>query len=141
MPKGRKRRRTGTSTRARGALNVVREAREKAKAALASLRKEIEETAARLKNLEAEERAFRSELFGGTGRGPGRPPKTERRAPAARARRRGKPKADRYFAKLANSFSLDDVRKLAGRRAGISLAQWTRAKRIKKVGDEYQKVS
>jgi hypothetical protein len=42
---------------------------------------------------------------------------------------------------LPNTFGLDEVRKLAGRKAGISLAQWSRAKRIRKVGEKYQKVS
>ena len=100
-----------------------------------------------LAKLVSEERIFKSELFGAAPvrkrRGPGRPRKAGRRGkPAgARARRRGTPQAEKYFQKLGKSFTLEDVRKLAGRRAGISIAQWSRAKRVRKVGNGYQKTA
>jgi hypothetical protein len=135
-------------------LAIVRQARTAASKALQSLRAEIKATTARLQELVEEERQFRSELFGAVrerlgmaggvrrGRPPGRPPgRPAGRRVAARPRRKGPPKADRYFSQLGNSFTLDDVRKLAGRAAGISLAQWSRAKRIKKTGKGYQKLA
>jgi hypothetical protein len=131
-----------------GALGFVRQAREAAKSALHSLRNEIRSTQVRLERLVAEERSFREELFGAVGRvlgrRPGRPRKAAARRPAParrRARRKGPPKAERFFVKLPNTFTLQDVRKVAGRAAGISLAQWSRAKRIRKSGDKYQKVA
>src|SRR5262249_56101347 len=87
---------------------------------------------------------LRLDLFG-TG-GPGRPRRggrplgTRRAAKRAKPRREGPPKADRYFAKLPGKFTIDDVRKLAGRATGVSLAQWARAKRIKKTASGYEKV-
>lgn len=130
-----------------GALGVVRQAREAAKAALGKLRQEIAATRALLENLLEEERIFKSDVFGGApglGRGPASSAKNG--APATRKRRKRRapkrlPRAEKFFEKLPSTFALDDVRKLAGRGAGISLAQWSRAKRIKKVGDKYQKVS
>jgi hypothetical protein len=129
-----------------GALSIVRQARAAAKNALESLRDEIRTTTAKLAKLVSEERSFKFELFGGSTRG--------RRAGAARGRkargggaarkrvrRRGTPQAEKYFQKLGNTFSLEDVRKLAGRKAGISLAQWSRAKRIRKSGKGYQKLA
>ena len=137
MPKRRRRK-----TVMAGALTVVRQARAAAKNALDSLREEIRLTAARLAKLVAEEKSFRLDLFGArtpAGRGPSR--KGRGAAPKARKRRKGTPRAERFFAKLGKTFSLEDVRKLAGRKAGISLAQWSRAKRIKKVGKGYQKLA
>ena len=142
MPRGKRKRRRATT-----ALAIVRKARAAAKSALESLRAEIRGTSAKLAQLISEERIFRSELFGGAvkrnRRGPGRPRKAARRGRPARtrARRRGAPQAEKFFKKLGNAFTLDDVRKLAGRRAGISLAQWSRAKRIRKSGKGYQKVA
>ena len=75
----------------------------------------------------AEERNFRSDLFG-TG-GPRRP------------RRKGPPKADAFFKKLPKVFTIDQVRKLAGRATGVSLAQWARAKKVKKTASGYEKVA
>jgi hypothetical protein len=130
-----------------GALTIVRQARAAAKSALDSLRSEIRLTTARLAKLVSEERIFKSELFGAAPvrkrRGPGRPRKAGRRGKPTRARARGRgtPQAEKYFQKLGKTFTLEDVRKLAGRRAGISLAQWSRAKRVRKVGDGYQKIA
>ena len=129
------------------AFTIVRQARAAAKSALDSLREEIRSTTARLAKLIAEERSFKFELFGGLGRrrraGAGRPRKAAGRGAAGRkrSRRRGTPQAEKFFEKLGKTFSLEDVRKLAGRRAGISLAQWSRAKRIRKVGKGYQKLA
>src|SRR5262245_38685948 len=143
MPK--RRRRTG---RIASALTIVRQARAAAKSALESLREEIRTTASKLSKLVAEEKSFRLDLFGAParrrgGRGPGRPRQARGKRPAAprRARRKGTPQAEKFFRKLGNTFSLEDVRKIAGRKAGISLAQWSRAKRIRKAGKGYQKVS
>jgi hypothetical protein len=142
MPKRRRRRRMTS------ALSIVRQARAAAKSALESLRNEISATTARLAKLISEEKSFRLELFGGATRGPGRgtgrraPKGTGRRGrPRKRAARRGTPLAEKYFAKLPSRFSLEDVRKLAGRKAGISLAQWSRAKRIRKSAKGYQKTA
>lgn len=136
-----KRRKRGP--RANRALTIVRQA----KSALDSLRQQIRNITNKLQTLQADEKSIIAALFGsstpGRGRrGPGRPPGTGRRGrkAAARPRRKGPPLAERYFAKLRSAFSLEDVRKLAGRRAGISLAQWSRAKRIRKVANGYQKV-
>jgi hypothetical protein len=131
-----------------GALDIVRKARDAARNALQSLRREIDATRGRLDALLAEERQFRQDLFGGSGgSGPGRRAARKAAAPAKpkRRRRRGParpktpPVADRYFEKLPGKFTLDDIRKLAGKRAPISLAQWSRAKRIRKTGAGYQK--
>jgi hypothetical protein len=129
------------------AFSIVRQARAAAKSALESLRNEIRATTARLAKLVSEEKSFRLELFGGSkpraARGGRRGPKSAARRgrPRTRAVRRGTPLAEKYFAKLGNTFSLDDVRKLAGRKAGISLAQWSRAKRIRKSAKGYQKTT
>jgi hypothetical protein len=141
MPRRRKR-----AGRVASALSIVRQARAAAKSALESLREEIRSTASRLAKLVAEERSFRSDLFGGAarrgGRRAGRPRKARSKRPAARrARRRGTPRAEKFFRKLGNTFTLEDVRKVAGRKAGISLAQWSRAKRIRKAGKGYQKIA
>jgi len=141
MPRGRKKRRARRG--GSGALSVVRAARVAAKNALASLREEIRQLTTKLENLVAEERSFKIDIFGSAPARRGRPPKQGRRGrpPKAAARRKGPPLAERYFKKLASSFTLDDVRKLAGRKAGISLAQWSRAKRIRKSGKGYTKVA
>jgi hypothetical protein len=95
----------------------------------------------------AEERNFRSDLFG-TG-GPGRPRgggkkvgrPAGRKAAARKPRRKGPPKADTFFKKLPKVFTIDQVRKLAGRATGVSLAQWARAKKVKKTASGYEKVA
>ena len=129
------------------ALSIVRQARVAAKSALESLRNEIRTTTARLAKLVSEERSFRLDLFGtpkpraARGARRGRKSVAGRGRPRKRAARRGTPLAEKYFAKLGNTFSLEDVRKLAGRKAGISLAQWSRAKRIRKSAKGYQKTA
>ncbi len=127
-------------------LGFVAQARAAASEAISSLRREIAATKKRLETLIAEERSFRLDLFG-TG-GPGRPRRGGKKvgrpagtkAVARKPRRKGPPKADQFFAKLPGKFTIDDVRKLAGKAAGISLAQWARAKKIKKTASGYQKV-
>jgi len=142
MPRRQRRR-----TRSSSALTIVRQARAAAKSALDSLRAEIKSTAVKLQKLISEERSFKFDLFGGgtRRRGPGRPRTAAGRGrpPKARrtARRKGPPRAERFFARLSRTFSLEDVRKVAGKKAGISLAQWSRAKRIKKTAKGYQKVA
>ena len=144
MPKRRRRRRRAV---AEGALSIVRQARAPAKSALDSLRSEIRQTTERLGKLVSEEKSFRLELFGGGTRGPAKGTGRRGRPPGRRGRprkvvaRRKTPLAEKYYAKLPSTFSLEDVRKLAGRKAGISLAQWSRAKRIKKSGKGYQKTA
>ena len=141
------RKKRGRRKVAAGALTIVRQARAAAKSALDSLRSEIRVTTAKLAKLVSEERIFKSELFGAAPtrkrRGPGRPRKAGGGGRPARAqtRRRGTPQAQKFFRKLGKSFTLEDVRKLAGRRAGISIAQWSRAKRVRKVGNGYQKIA
>src|SRR5262245_54237169 len=116
MPKRRKR--TG---RIAGALAIVRQARAAAKSALESLREEISNTTSKLAKLVAEEKSFRLDLFGTparrAGRGPGRPRKAPGKRPTAprRARRKGAPRAEKFFRKLGNTFTLEDVRKVRGR--------------------------
>lgn len=51
------------------------------------------------------------------------------------------PKAARFFAKLPNKFTIDDVRKVAEKATGVGLAQWTRAEKIKKTATGYKKVA
>jgi hypothetical protein len=140
MPKGRK-------SIVGNVLGFVAQARAAASEALSNLRREIAATRKHLETLIAEERSFRLDLFG-TGR-PGRPRgggekvarPAGRTAAARKPRRKGPPKADTFFAKLPGKFTIDDVRKLAGKAAGISLAQWARAKKIKKTATGYQKVA
>jgi hypothetical protein len=140
MPKGRK-------SVVDNVLGFVAQARAAASQALSNLRREIVATSKRLETLIAEERSFRLDLFG-TG-GPGRPRGVGKKVarPAGRTlaarkpRRKGPPKADAYFKKLPGKFTIDDVRKLAGKAAGISVAQWARAKKIKKTASGYQKVA
>ena len=132
-------------------LGMVTSARNLSKAALLQLRKEIGATRSRLEKLVGEERSFKLDLFGAGG--PGRPRAVSRspraRRPAgskatarkAKPRRKGPPKADTFFAKLPRKFTIDDARKVAGKATGISLAQWVRAKKVKKTADGYQKVA
>ncbi len=146
MPKGRRKQKVGIDI-----LGLVMKAREASRGALGHLRKEISAARNWLEKLIAEERSFRLDLFGSGG--PGRPrvvgksPKAGRaasgKAPARKAkpRRKGPPKADQFFAKLPSKFTIDDVRKLAGKATGVSLAQWARAKKVKKTADGYQKVA
>jgi hypothetical protein len=127
-------------------LGFVAQARAAASKALQGLQAEISATRKRLETLIAEERSFRLDLFGSGG--PGRPRGGGKKVgrPAGRAaaakqpRRKGPPKADAYFKKLPGKFTIDEVRKLAGKATGISLAQWARAKKIKKSATGYQKV-
>src|SRR3989442_2721354 len=106
-------------------LEFVAQARAAASKALQKLRAEINATRKRLETLIAEERSFRLDLFGTGGPGRprrvGRPPEKRTTATKARPRRKGPPKADSYFKKLPAKFSIDDVRKLAGRATGVSL--------------------
>jgi hypothetical protein len=140
MPKGRK-------SVVGSVLGLVAQARAAASKALSNLRSEIAATRKRLETLIAEERSFRLDLFGtggpgrprGGGKKPGRP--AGRTAAARKPRRKGPPKADAYFKELPAKFSVDDVRKLAGRATGVSLAQWARAKKIKKTARGYKKVA
>jgi hypothetical protein len=128
-------------------LGFVAQARAAASNALSNLRREIVATKKHLETLIAEERSFRLDLFG-TGR-PGRPrgggkkvaPPTGRKAGARKPRRKGPPKADAYFKKLPNKFTIDDVRKHAGKAAGVSLAQWARSKKVTKTASGYQKTA
>ena len=146
----RRRRRGGLQKLGADVLALVASARDASKAALQELRREISVTRRFLEKLMAEKRSFRSELFGGGGpgrpRGAGRPPKVGRppggvTAVRRAARRKGPPKADRYYKKLPSKFTIDHVRKLAGKAAGISLAQWARSKKIKKTASGYEKVA
>jgi hypothetical protein len=140
-------RRSGLQKLGADVLGLVASAREASRAALQELRREISVTRRFLEKLMAEERSFRSELFGGGG--PGRPRgggknvgrPAGRTAAGRKPRRKGPPKADQFFAKLPGKFTIDDVRRLAGKAAGISLAQWARAKKIKKTANGYQKVA
>ena len=121
-------------------LGMVTSARNLSKVALLQLRKEISAT-----------RSFKLDLFG-TG-SPGRPRATRKsrkagrpaggrtRARKVQPRRKGPPKADKFFAKLPRKFTIEDVRKLAGKATPISVAQWVRAERVKKTAEGYQKIA
>jgi hypothetical protein len=132
-------------------LSIVASAREASKAALQHLRKEISATKQLLERLVTEQRSFRLDLFGtgapGRPRGsaktrkPGRPAGRKAVARRAKPRRKGPPKADKFLAKLPNKFRIEDVRKIAGKASAISLAQWSRAKKVKKTAaGGYEKV-
>jgi hypothetical protein len=131
-------------------LGMVRSARNLSKTALLQLRKEISATRSRLENLVGEERTFKLDLFGTSGPGrprtvsnsprAGRPAGGKTTAGKTKPRRKGPPKADQFLARLPNKFTIDDVRKIAGKATPISLAQWARAKRVKKTANGYQKV-
>lgn len=144
MPKGkratvgrpRSRRRPGRHP----VLELVRSARQQASRALEGLRREIAATRSRLEDLLKEERDFVVEVSGrAVSAVRGVMPQLRRRKPG-QPKRRGPAKADRFFAKLPGKFTLEDARKVAGRLTGISLAQWSRAKKIRKVGNGYAKV-
>ena len=132
-------------------LSMVTSAREASKAALQQLRKEIAAARRQLEKLVTEERSFRLDLFGPGGPGrPGGTAKPRKRGPAAgkktparraKPRRKGPAKADKFLAKLPAKFTIDDVRKVAGKAAPISLAQWARSKKVKKTAGGYQKVA
>jgi hypothetical protein len=146
----RRRRRSRLQKLAVDVLGLVKSARDASRSALQHLRNEISVTRTKLEELVTEERSFKLDLFG-TG-APGRPRgggKSRKPRPAgtkaadrrAKPIRKGPAKADKYLAKLPAKFTIDDVRKLAGKAAPISLAQWSRAKKVKKTGDGYQKIS
>jgi hypothetical protein len=132
-------------------LSMVASARDASKAALQQLRKEISATRTMLERLVSEQRSFKLDLFG-TG-GPGRPrgagKSRKRGRPAgrkvvarrAKPRRKGPAKADKYLAKLPAKFTIDDVRKVAGKASAISLAQWARSKKVRKTATGYQKAA
>jgi hypothetical protein len=139
-------RRSGLQKLGADVLGLVASAREASRAALQELRREISVTRRFLEKLMAEERSFRSELFGGVGAGRPRGGGKKVGRPAGgtaatrKPRRKGPPKADTYFKKLPKAFTIDHVRKLAGKASAISLAQWARAKKIKKTASGYEKV-
>jgi hypothetical protein len=151
MPKGKRKRaraktvpqskpRRRRRKRAGGVLFVVRAARRDAAQALQKLREEIAEKRKALDHLVAEERSFIADISGRVvAAARSFVPGTRRRR--ARPVKRGPAKADRFFAKLPKAFTLDDVRKVAGRLSGVSLAQWSRAKKIQKTGSGYAKTA
>jgi len=132
-------------------LSLVSRAREASKSALQQLRKEIGAVKRQLEKLITEERGFKLDLFGTGARGrPRGASKSGKRgrlagrktvARRAKPRRKGPAKADKFLAKLPRTFTIDDVRKVAGKAAPISLAQWARAKKIKKAAGGYEKVA
>jgi hypothetical protein len=147
----RRRRRSRLQRLGADVLSMVKSARDASRSALQHLRNEISATRTKLEELVTEERSFKLDLFG-TG-GPGRPrgagESRKRGRPAGRKavarktqpRRKGPAKADNFLAKLPAKFTIDDVRKVAGKAAPISLAQWSRAKKVRKTADGYQKVA
>ena len=132
-------------------LSIVASAREASKAALQQLRKEISAARGLLERLVTEERSFRLDVFGtaapgrprvaGKSRKPGRPAARKSVARRAKPPTKGPAKADKFLAKLPTKFTIDDVRRVAGKKAPISLAQWARSKKVKKTGDGYQKIA
>jgi hypothetical protein len=147
-----RRRRRGRRQKLRAdVLSMVSSAREASKSALQQLRKEISATRTKLEQLVTEERSFRLDLFGtgapGRPRGaaksrkPGRPRGRRTVTRRAKPRRKGPAKADKFLAKLPAKFTIDDVRKVARKAAPISLAQWARSKKVKKVAGGYQKAA
>jgi hypothetical protein len=132
-------------------LGMVTSARNLSKVALLQLRKEISATRSLFEKLVGEERSFKFDLFGTGSRGrpratsksrkAGRPAGERTRARKVQPRRKGPPKADKFFAKLPSKFTIEDVRKLAGKATPISVAQWVRAKRVKKAAEGYQKIA
>jgi hypothetical protein len=72
---------------------------------------------------------------------PGRPAGRKAVARKAQPRRKGPAKADNFLAKLPAKFTIDDVRKVAGKATAISLAQWARSKKVKKTATGYQKAA
>ena len=71
----------------------------------------------------------------------GRPAGRKAVARRAKPRSKGPAKADKFLAKLPAKFTLDDLRKVAGKAAPISLAQGARSKKIKKTASGYQKAA
>ena len=132
-------------------LSMVASARDASKSALQQLRKEITAARSQLEKLVTEERSFKSDLFGtdgpgrprgaGQSRKRGRPVGRKAVARKAQPRRKGPAKADNFLAKLPAKFTIDDVRKVAGKATAISLAQWARSKKVKKTATGYQKVA
>jgi hypothetical protein len=132
-------------------LSVVSSAREASKTALQQLRKEISTARRQLEKLVTEERSFRLDLFGtgrlggprpaGKSRKAGRPASKKPAARRAKPRRKGPAKADNFLAKLPARFTIDDVREVAGEATPISLAQWSRAKKVRKTAEGYRKVA
>ena len=132
-------------------LAMVTSAREASKTALQQLRQEIGAAKRQLEKLVTEERSFKLDLFGtgvpgrprgaGTARKQGRPAGRKAVARRAKPRHKGPAKADKFLAKLPAKFTIDDVRKVAGKAAPISLAQWARSKRVKKTATGYQKAA
>ena len=129
---------------------MVASAREASRAALLQLGKEISAAKRLLEKLVTEQRSFRLDLFGtgapGRPRGaaksrkPGRPAGRKAVARRAKPRSKGPAKADKFLAKLPAKFTIADVRKVAGKAAPISLAQWSRAKKVKKTATGYEKL-
>jgi hypothetical protein len=127
-----------------GPLQAVRAARKAAAHALEALRAEIASLRSRLEELVTEEKRFVSNLFPSAGtraRRRGRPERRLGRVEGGPVRSRDPARADLFFAKLPQRFTLDTVRKVAGRLAGISLAQWARAKKITKTATGYVKTA
>jgi hypothetical protein len=147
----RRRRRSRLQKLGADVLSMVMTARDASKSALQQLRKEISATKSKLEKLVGEERSFRLDLFGtgapGRPRGavksrkPGRPAGRKSAARRAKPRRKGPPKADKFLAKLPTKFTIDEVRKIAGKATPISLAQWVRSKKVKKTAGGYEKAS
>jgi len=146
----RRRRRNRLQKQAVDVLSLVKSARDASKSALQHLHKEIGAMRTKLEGLLGEERSFKLDLFG-TGapgrprraaksRKPGRPAGRKAVARRAKPRRKGPPKADKFLVKLPSKFTIDDVRKMAGKAAAISLAQWARAKKVKKTATGYEKL-
>jgi hypothetical protein len=71
----------------------------------------------------------------------GQGPRKKAAARLAKPRRKSPPKADKFLARLPAKFTIDHVRKVAGKAAPISLAQWARSKKVKKVAGGYQKAA
>ena len=148
-PKPRRRRSRRGGGGSDSVLELARQARAMAGRALEGLRQEIRDAEKHLEELVASEKSFRIDLFGGasSGRsGPTRRSRPARRKRAGKSRRPARPKgptkADGFLAKLPKSFTLEEVRKVAGGLTGVSLAQWGRAKKVKKVGKgKYQKAA
>jgi hypothetical protein len=150
MVKRRKRKR-GLHRAIADVISMVSSAREASKAALRELRNEIAAAKRQLEKLVAEERSFRMDLFTTDGsanrtraaksRNRGRPGPRKAVARRAKPRRKGPAKADAFLENLPAKFNIEDVRKVAGRAAPISLAQWARARKIKKTAAGYQKVA
>ena len=147
----RRRRRSRLQKVGADVLAMVLSAREASKAALQQLRKEITAAKSQLEKLVTEERSFKLDLFGtgGTGgprgaaksRKPGRPAGRKVAVRTAKLRPKGPAKADKFLAKLPAKFTIDDVRKVAGKATAISLAQWARAKKVKKTATGYQEAA